>query len=197
MNFKTFKRFRKIFGRFAINHENKILDKADDIQYFRSLLEDEENENCEKQYAKMREEAQLKGDFAVISFDIKDSKKGYDIDFIHQLFDEYIGEIKALEDKWGIDILHKPAESSLPYTNGYFQFGDLYSIPIFYDPDLTIELFTYVFEKVKKRLGVDYKFHYTLLRYDTDYYFEGGLKYYLMDAVKDSETISKQKDDLI
>lgn len=197
MKFKTYKKLRKFFGRFAIRYEDRILEKADDIKFYRSILEDEENENAEKKYLEIRERAQHDGQFAVVSFDMKGSRNGYDYEMLHKLFDEYAEEIRNLEEKWGIEILHEPAEHSLPYKNGYFELGDLFSFPVLFDPELEILFFTYVFQKVKKRLNIDYEFHFIMLRYETDYYFEGGLKYYLMDAVKDSEKLSKEKDELI
>lgn len=197
MNYKTFKRLRKIFGKLALWQEEKILDKADDIKFYRSCLEDETNERLTKEYEEIRERAQYTGEHAVLSFDMKNSRAGYNYEVMKMLFDEYYKELKKFEEKWDTKIFHEPAEHSLPYENGYFQFGDQYAFPVEYNDDISVEFYTYVFSKVKKKLGVEYEFHYILLGYETDYYFEGDLKYYLMDAIRDAEVLSKKSGDLI
>lgn len=196
MTYKSFRLARKIFGKFAVNREERILEKASDIRQYRQDIQDEYDEIDEMHYCDVRLKAQKKGKYAILAFDMKDSRKGYDQEKFYELIDTYLITLDRYEKERDIKVIHVIDDSFLHLYHNTLVFGDLFCVPIIYQSAPVEELFD-IFSSVKKCLDIPYSFHYIDLRYDTDYVVESYDNYYVGDAFKDAETLSKLRPDLL
>lgn len=133
------------------------------------------------EYSDMFDKAQEKGQYCCYIFDMKDSKKGYDIYKFYDL-------LRCFKEKLDKNIIH---------TNKLYA-----EIPCIVSGDIIMlltkrgniedENVCKAFKKAKEESDIDKDFHYLSGYYETDDWEKGNFKYYLGYCIQELEHRSKK-----